>query len=253
MKHSSLLRAMLAATFALGCLACTQDKNPVTDDADAPDITLGSSIPISGIDTTGAVSFEWSGGTTPEEYRISIDGGSWSQWSSQSDYFGYFDDGEHTFELQSRVIGSSRSAIDSLRFTVKAIKGPALYLYPRICKIESDSIRVTVMIKEMPRLRTMKLVLEGGSLRSVTPKMESATDLVLLNDETTINLGVGPEALPIEADMAVADLTIAVNTDLDTCRIGLTECTLRDTLHSDISTGTVRGAIAVSTETTWGN
>jgi|GEM_PF-4148738 len=253
MKHSSFLRAILSAAVPLVCLACSGGKNPVTDDVEPPDITLGSSIPLSGIDTTGAISFEWSGESDMEEYRISIDGNSWSQWSSKRSCFNYFDDGEHKFELQSRVIGSRLSTIDSLRFTVNALKGPALYLYPRICRVEADSIRVTVMVKEMLRLRTMKLVLEGGSLRSVTPRMEGETDLVLLHDETTINLGVGPGALPIEADMAVADLTIAVDTTADTCSIDIAECILRDTLHSDISTGTVRGAMAVSTETTWGN
>jgi len=83
------------------------------------------------IDTTG-VTFTWQGNETATEYSYQFDGSDWSAWTvNTSAVFDYLDEGTHSFSVQARSInGDAQTSPTELNFSVDAVAGPSVLVYP---------------------------------------------------------------------------------------------------------------------------
>ncbi|HEX3018722.1 MAG TPA: hypothetical protein VHP36_00395 [Chitinispirillaceae bacterium] len=221
-------------------------KNPVSIDNKPLETTIQTNIPANSIDTSGTVTLSWNNDEQKNEFRFSIDGKTWSNWSTRTIFSDLFDDGDHVFKLQSRVIRASTTVYDTIYFKVKTLKDPAVYLYPRKAIIKDGLATFTLNTKGLPESHSLKLVISGGVLSSVNNKFSKSLDVILLTDDNTINLGVGPQSTAIQGDMALLDLAIKPAGSSDTSNISISECIVRDSDHNDVNLKTIRGAIAVS-------
>lgn len=82
---------------------------------------------------TSAVTISFGGNDLVVEYAYSFNGSDYSDWTtSTSATYDYLDEGAYTFSVKGRyVTGDEDETPATIGFTVDAIQGPALALYPR--------------------------------------------------------------------------------------------------------------------------
>ena len=80
------------------------------------------------------VTFSWTGNETAEDFSYRLDNNSWSNWSANTSVtYEYLDEKTYLFEIIARAGNQDQTIGDttSLEFTVDAVEGPALMIYPR--------------------------------------------------------------------------------------------------------------------------
>lgn len=105
----------------------------------------------------------WKGNQPRMEFTYQLDEAVWSDWlADTSVVYPYLDEGMHTFQLRCRYISGVKGfRIKSVHFTIDAIHGPALRLFPRYQEVASgDTFSVEVMLEEVENVFAVKAVLE---------------------------------------------------------------------------------------------
>ena len=132
------LHTVLITLILLGC--SSHEELPPPDnpfDPGNPHYVSPTALIVSGpsegevIDTTG-VNIAWEGNESASEYRYKFDSPNWSDWNTATSHtFDYLDEGNHSFQLQSRSVNGEEQAVATLlNFEVDAVDGPAAIVYP---------------------------------------------------------------------------------------------------------------------------
>lgn len=116
---------------------------------------------------TDEITITWEGANNAEEYRYQFDNSNWSSWLDIClKTFKYLDDKEYIFKVQARVKDSPNkiSKVDSVKFTIDAIIGPAIFFYPKCKEIElSENFSVDIFANEIEHLSIFKLIIDYDS------------------------------------------------------------------------------------------
>ena len=122
-------------------------RDPDSPDYEPPTVSLIAGPTDGDTIETSTVEFEWEGNQTQILFSHSLDGSSWSLWSSQKyARFDYLDEGTHVFIINGKYQGGEEVAYpDTAVFIVDAIQGPSLRFY-RLYNSVSNNEQFTVDI-----------------------------------------------------------------------------------------------------------
>lgn len=149
--HRTILSGMVAVLLlSLGAcemLVPVEPEEPVYDNPRdpqgtgfvAPETTITAGPSNGSTITSSQATFEWTGNKPGMLFRVRLDGGTWSEWTSVTSYtWGFLNERQYTFEVQSGYDpgqGNDPSQFDdtpaSVTFTVDAVDGPSLLFFPR--------------------------------------------------------------------------------------------------------------------------
>jgi hypothetical protein len=130
-----------------------------------------------------------------------------------------------------------------VNFTVAALQGPAVYVFPRKKAIQSNQTTVMVRSNELPAAYSMKLVVTGADIDGVTSKLTQAPNAIVLQSGNTINVALGPEDAPMAGNMDILELTLHTGAVADSAHITIAECLVRDGSRDDLCLNTTRGCL----------
>lgn len=113
------------------------------------------------------VIFGWKGGKDVKEFSYKLDDKHWSDWSSETSDTFYLDEGEHTFSVKGKypVRGTEyptgvEGAPVTTAFTVDAVKGPAIMIWPRQQRVApGQEFQVQGWVEEVEDLMLVHSVL----------------------------------------------------------------------------------------------
>ena len=133
--------------FVLILFSCKQNPvfdNPYDEDNNPDYETPETSIINNSIDgttvETSIVTIEWEGNEFVSEYSYKYDESEWSEWTSTTSYdLEYLDEGGHSFSVKGRYINLVEDETPAtVLFTVDAVKGPGLRIFPLYIEVEND-------------------------------------------------------------------------------------------------------------------
>ncbi len=152
--HRSILFGVVAVLLlsvgACSVLVPEEPEEPIYDNPQdpqgtgfvAPETTITTGPSDGSTITSAQVTFEWAGNKPDMLFRIRLNEGTWSEWTSATSYtWGFLNEIEYTFEVQAGYDpgqGNDPSLIDNtpamVTFTVDAVNGPSLMFLPRLTK-----------------------------------------------------------------------------------------------------------------------
>ena len=153
-----------------------------------------------------SVTVRWQGSNNAEEYRFKLNNKDWTPWNDTcSTDLKYLDDGEYLFKVQARVKNSSDKIgqIDSLKFTVNAITGPAIIFYPKYKRVGiNKEFNVDLLANEVENLSIFKLIInysEGLKIDSISLNEEFILQnggriikfIEIKNEDKTASINIG--------------------------------------------------------------
>ena len=156
---------ILAIIWVGGQYSCEKPilDNPFGGDI-APDVTINNeSLAGSTIDTA-AISISWTPNIFAFEFSYLLEpvDTMWSDWSidTLADYQ-YLDEGAYLFIVKSRYQeGEEKESSNSLSFTVDAINGPGLRIYPLFVEVENSAeFIVDIYAEEVNNLTGAEIIL----------------------------------------------------------------------------------------------
>ena len=147
---------IIISLFIISC-----DKNPAFDNPldpdNNPDYVAPETIILTDIDgmifDTSYVQVVISGNELVSEYSYTLDSLIWSDWSTDDTLkLNYLDEGEYTLYVKSRYLsGEEDSEPESATFTIDAVDGPGLRIYPLYSEFDvGESIKsVQLYVEEV--------------------------------------------------------------------------------------------------------
>jgi len=109
------------------------------------------------------VTFTWTGNQESMTFTHRLNEGTWSEWSYDTTAtLAYLDEGAYLFEVKGQYASGVEDDTPATRsYTIDAIHGPALWLYPRYQEIDQgSSFTMEVMLEEVENVFALKAVLE---------------------------------------------------------------------------------------------
>ena len=135
--------------------------DPTNPEYIAPQISITSSPTKDETINTSQYTFSWEGNRDGMFYRYALDK-DWSDWLEEQKTvtIDHMDEGVRQFSVQSKYTSSDTSSVASVRFTVDAVKGPALLFYPRLSKATLDqTLELSLLAEEVINLSGAEVTL----------------------------------------------------------------------------------------------
>jgi len=199
-----------ACTTSLGEPEFDNPFDPRNPDYIIPETTIHQGPSEGATLDTHSVTFAWSGNEQVVEYRYSLTGLGWSEWTDDtSASYSYLEEGQYTFEVQGRYISDDEDDTpDTVNFEIDDIHGPALRFFPRyLVAAFKDTIALEVVLEEVDDLKGVRAELEFD------PTRLQINRLLVLDDTTSLLLQNGGEVISFVAfDNASGTATIEVAT-----------------------------------------
>lgn len=144
--------------------------------------------------------------------------------------------------------GGDESGVMTLTvpFSVSAVKSPAMYVFPVKQTMVNREATVIVRTKDLPSAFSMNLVISGAEVKSAVHKLADNSNVVLMHSGSTINIGIGPEHVPICGSIDLLEIVLRNTGASDTCSVEISECVVRDAGREDIALNTVRGCVLIN-------
>jgi len=211
MKHVHFL--LLFILFGLSCsepeLVLDNELDPENPDFIPPETTILSPFPIPGLTITdNMITIHWEGNNDSMEFQHQLDGNSWSAWNKNKyTSFNYLDEGEHAFLIRGRHLsGMEEELPDTLQFSVNAIDGPSLRIFPLFTEIPNgEDFNVEVWAEEVVNVAAMEIV-----LRYELQKLEIEEDDIAIGDFFSSNGGSILNFSSIEEEGDYGEITINI-------------------------------------------
>jgi len=162
----------------------------------APETTILTG-PIDGTTVDDhTVTFTWTGNEDVVEYCYRMGTSDWSAWDMETTTtYEYLDEGSYHFEVAGRyasLIEDTTAA--SVNFTIDAIHGPALWLYPRYQEVASgESFTVEVMLEDVVDVMAVKAVL------AFDPAQMQVSSIIIYDDADSLMKSNGGELIQYQS------------------------------------------------------
>ena len=217
----SIIKITLLTTLALmlggfGCSELPSEpefNNPIIPDDPnfvPPQTTITSGPEEEAVVDDHTVTFTWAGNKGNMTFAQCLNEATWSDWSYDTTVtLAYLDEGDHLFEVKGQYAsGVKDDTPDSRNYTIDAIHGPALRLYPRYQEVASgDSFTVEVMLEEVVNVFAVKAVLGFDPARLQVSQIE------VYDDADSLLKANGSTVIPFSSyDNTAGSATIAVAT-----------------------------------------
>lgn len=238
---------------------------------ESPSFTIKQAPDEGATVTDDMVTIAWQGNQSDLQYsyrykeaRQSVWVG-WTQWASLSSItLGPLDEQAYNFELRGKYPGESGAIGDpfSLNFTVNAVTGPAILLYPRQVRVSSgQSFTLDVIAEEVSDLLVadFKLNWPAGRLSLQQPPQEgdlvSEDNMILLtkpdnaleantNGSLNISMGLVNQSAGFNSSGVICRLTFKATSSGS---IGINSAALRDYSNQPITLST-KGSSEITVE-----
>ena len=166
-QRMSTISLVSFATLILVCIVSCESPDSVLEgnsfdpndpSYQPPETTIVGGPEVGEIVGDADVAFSWNGneGVTEYSYRLDEaarpDQGVWSGWApATSATFELLNEGDYTFSVKARYPTGIQEAQPKTRtFTVDAVEGPALMLYPRSQTVQvGETFSVQVMLEDV--------------------------------------------------------------------------------------------------------
>lgn len=162
-KRTKALFSALIVLLIIGCEPSLENPfDPDNPDYVDPETTLVSSINDGDLINTSSIVMNWDGNDLSIEYSYKFDDNNWSDWTENTSVeINYIDEGEHQFSVKSRYENQIEDQSPAeLSFTVDAVQGPALRIYPLYSEIQSgQSSSVEIYLEEVDHVRGIEIEL----------------------------------------------------------------------------------------------
>jgi hypothetical protein len=199
-----------------------------------------------GILTSDTVALSWAGQNPdkPMEYRwrlTSYAGHQWSVWGADTGAAVYLDDTTYTLEIAYRYAGGlDTTHTETIEFSVNALAGPAVYLYPRTAVIGSADSTVTLELRGLgiPRAKFLHLTITGLPIDSAAA---AASGNLALQADSVVDLVILSTGDLADGRLATFRLNTKNVTDIATVR--LAGCSVSDSVRQPLAVSTRNGTI----------
>ena len=134
----------------------------------APETTIETGPLEGAIVSSAEVTFTWSGNDNVSEYSYRLISSGLETWTSTTELsatFGYLDEGTYKFEVKGAYAsGEEDPSPDFRNFTVDAIQGPAIWLYPRKSSVKTGGIfSVEIYLEDVVNVKGIWATLQFNS------------------------------------------------------------------------------------------
>jgi len=220
-------------------------------DTTLEDLIVSDGLPettLSDIETTfsdSTISIDWEGNEFALSFSYRLESLSyssyglnrysdWSEWDSlKSVTLTYLDDGDYIFYLKSRYTTDIEETVKSTEFTVDAIEGPALRIYPLYQQVKTgESFDLYIFAEDVVDFAGMELNLSYNSTLFTFNSLSQGTPLLNTSffiDETSTSDGIG--TIEIIAIALSEDFnSITGNTSLVKLTLGANQISQEDVL-----------------------
>lgn len=152
-----------------------------------PTVDLTSGPQEGAILTTDVVTFQWQGNNENMQFRYSFDDLVWSAYADIAQVtFSNMDEFGHQFQLQGRYPSLAEGLVISRSFTVDAIQGPALYVFPKHKSITAgEQFQMELWLDETTNIAGLstQLIFAPAKLRiDAVDFLEAGQESVLLQN-----------------------------------------------------------------------
>lgn len=182
------MRYSLLVVFLWGCLEAPQKPELHNPLSEPPETTILEGPDEGETVRSAQVGFRWQGNTRfVREFQYRLDGSAWSTWGPGTSATLVLDEGEHTFEVKSRIppeqdVPGIEEVVPELRgpFVVDALQGPALWLSPRQVSVKvGETVALKVMAEEVTDLMLAHLEVRYDQTRLNWVEAQAGTFLGL--------------------------------------------------------------------------
>jgi len=146
---------LLLLSFSCEELVYDNPLDPDNPDFIEPETTILSGPAEGETVNSSSVPFTWEGNEQATEYSYSMDGGPWSDWSTETSVtVDYLDEDSYLFQVKSRYPTEDEDTTPAeVEFTVDAVHGPALRVFPLLIQTSvGQPIATEVFMEEVDNI-----------------------------------------------------------------------------------------------------
>jgi hypothetical protein len=113
-------------------------------------------------------SIAWSGNEFATEFRYKYNQEPWSDWGTVlSLELTFLDEGDYQLLGQARSLSGEETPVDTLKFVIDAVQGPALMFFPRRhIALQGDTVTFHIIAEEVENLAGAEINLNISSIES---------------------------------------------------------------------------------------
>ncbi|MBD3420868.1 MAG: hypothetical protein GF398_12180 [Chitinivibrionales bacterium] len=213
--------------------------DPASSNYTPPEVEIISAHNDGDTIAADSISFILQGNSGKSEFSHRLDNDlNWTPFSSNGDIaLAYLDDGLHTFEVRTKYQGWTDTKIYTFKFTVSALKSPALYLYPQKASAGSGQAIVQLKVSGFSRCNALSVTFTGATIDSAVPTAiidPNANGVFYANN--VMDMLIAPNQTPLSDSATIAKIYITPPSTQDTSKIAISASTARYITSDSIQT-----------------